>query len=343
VSDPLIGPVMLDLAGLSVTAEDKQRLQHPACGGVILFARNYESITQLADLVADLRRIRPELLIAVDQEGGRVQRFRDSFLHLPPLASLGRKYDQNHQRALMDSENLAWLMATECLAAGVDFSFAPVLDINYGNSEVIGDRAFHARPEIICELATTYYQGMKNAGMAAVGKHFPGHGFVAADSHTELPRDTRPLSEIQSADLLPFQCLVQAGIEGMMPAHVIYSACDDQPAGFSRFWLQTILRERLGFDGVIFSDDLSMAGAMIAGSPVDRAQAALSAGCDMLLFCNDPQAADAALEAVSGYDNSASQKRLKRMRGKPTMDWATLHASEDWLNLVNDSQEYLKA
>ena len=341
MTDLLLGPVMLDLAGLAVTDEDRTRLHHPACGGVILFAKNYNSIDQLTELIQSIREVRPELLIAVDQEGGRVQRFHESFLRLPPLASLGQEYDRNPEQAAVDARHLGWLMAAECLAAGVDFSFAPVLDIDYGNSEVIGDRAFHSQPEVICELAEAYYQGMKKAGMAAVGKHFPGHGYVVADSHTEIPQDPRSLDEIEAADLAPFRCMIKAGIEGLMPAHVIYSACDAQPAGFSRFWLQTILREQLGFTGVIFSDDLSMAGAMVAGSPVDRARAALSAGCDMLLMCNDPEAADAVLQAVSGYDHSGSQSRLLQMRGNRHLDWAALHASELWQTVVSNTEEYL--
>ncbi len=327
-----LGPVMVDLAGSELRPEDIDRLRHPACGGVILFARNYQSPEQIERLTRSIRAVRePALLIAVDQEGGRVQRFRESFLSLPPLRALGRRYDQSVAEALALAQRHAWLMASECLAVGVDFSFAPVLDLDYGASGVIGDRALHADPEVVGALAEAYIGGMRRAGMAAVGKHFPGHGFVAADSHVDLPVDTRTWAEIERADLQPFACGVRAGLAGVMPAHVVYSSCDPQPAGFSRFWLQDVLRERLGFEGVIFSDDLSMAGAGFAGGPAERALAALAAGCEMLLVCNQPAAADATLETVwRAIQAHPANARLERMRAGVTLDWRALHASSEW-------------
>jgi len=343
VDKNLLGPVMLDVAGLELTEREIKKLLHPQCGGVILFARNFSSVEQVTKLIAAIRNIRPALLIAVDQEGGRVQRFRDGFLHLPPLASLGNTHDKNPDQALKDAENLGFLMATECRAVDVDFSFAPVLDIDYGNSHVIGDRAFHSDPEAISQLAAAYCRGMKQAGMAAVGKHFPGHGYVAADSHIDIPEDERDYSEIVQQDLQPFKYLVEKGIEGLMPAHVIYTACDAQPAGFSEYWLQTVLRGQLGFKGAIFSDDLSMAAAKVAGTAAERAQAALNAGCDMLLVCNDPDAADEVLESLTGMDHSHAQKRLQAMRGKQGQDWERVHESQAWLAAVDQSRRYLSA
>lgn len=337
----LLGPVMLDVSGLELTESDIKKILHPQCGGIILFARNFSFVEQITELIAVIRKVRPALLIAVDQEGGRVQRFREGFLNLPTLAGLGTIYDKDPEQALIDAENLGFLMATECRAVGVDFSFAPVLDIDYGNSKVIGDRAFHSDPEAISQLAAAYCRGMKKAGMSAVGKHFPGHGFVAADSHIDIPKDERKFSEIVQQDLQPFKYLVDKGIEGLMPAHVIYTACDEKPAGFSEYWLQTILRGQLGFKGVIFSDDLSMAAAQVAGTVVERAQAALKAGCDMLLVCNDPQAADEVLESLSGLDHNHAQNRLDAMRGQQKQNWEQAHSSQEWLTAVDQSRRYL--
>ena len=340
MNDALPGPVMLDVAGLELEKHDEERLRHPQCGGVILFARNFVSVAQVSELIAAIRAIRPELLIAVDQEGGRVQRFREGFLDLPPLATLGEKHDADPEAAIRDAEQLGFLMAAECRAVGVDFSFAPVLDLDYGHSEVIGNRAFHRNPQVVSALGVAWCRGMKRAGMAAVGKHFPGHGYVAADSHTEVPEDPRDFPEIVRQDLAPFHRLIEAGIEGIMPAHVIYTACDTQPAGFSRYWLQEILREQLAFSGVIFSDDLSMAAAQVAGTAADRAQAALQAGCDMLLVCNDPDAADAVLDAAAEHENPQLWPRLAMMRGKQRQNWQSLHDSADWQVAMAQTQEY---
>ncbi|MEN8214197.1 MAG: beta-N-acetylhexosaminidase [Pseudomonadota bacterium] len=317
------GHVMLDVAGLELTAEDVGRLQHPACGGVILFTRNYADPAQLTALVGSIRAVSPTpLLIAVDHEGGRVQRFREGFTRLPPMAWLGRCYQEDSEEALRRARELGWLMAVECRMADIDFSFAPVLDLDLGVCEVIGDRAFHADPDVIAALAGAWMQGMHDAGMAAVGKHFPGHGAVVEDSHLDLPVDKRDIETILATDVRPYVCLFRDGLEGVMPAHVIYQQADEHAAGFSRFWLQQILREQLGFDGVIFSDDLSMAAAESAGSYARRAQAAMDAGCDMVLICNQPQAADEVLQALHGYQAAASLRRLQTMAARPVHELA---------------------
>ena len=312
-----LGPVMLDLQGLELSPEERQRLRHQLVGGVILFSRNYHSPAQVEALVRDIHALRePQLLVAVDHEGGRVQRFRDGFTALPPSRELGRIYDENPKRARRLAETSGWLMATELRAVGVDFSFAPCLDLDRGVSRVIGDRAFHSHPETVADLAHAYMLGMHRAGMAATGKHFPGHGAVAADSHLALPVDERKLVDIQAEDLVPFERMIHYGLEGIMPAHVVFSRVDALPAGFSSTWLRKILRAQLGFQGIIFSDDLSMEGAKVAGDVVARAKMALSAGCDMVLVCNDAQAADQVLEGLGAHDDPVSHLRLVRMHGR---------------------------
>ncbi len=302
---------MLDIAGFHPDDAECARISHPLVGGVILFSRNFESPEQLDTLTARLHNLKPELIIAVDHEGGRIQRFRKGFTELPAMAVLGLHFDANRAQALRLVEAVGFVLAWELRLHGVDLSFAPVLDIHHGSSNVIGDRAFHKDPEVVALLAKALRTGLRRAGFAAVGKHFPGHGFVKADSHYELPEDTRSLEMLIHSDLVPFKRLIEDGLEGIMPAHVLYPAIDAQPAGFSSFWLQQVLRKTLGFDGVIFSDDLSMKGALGAGKPIDRAHAALQAGCDMVLVCNDPDAAQQIVSGLAGYQSSiASQRRM---------------------------------
>lgn len=287
-SAPLsLGPVMIDLAGTELTDLDRERLCHPLVGGIILFSRNYVSRDQLTALCGEIHVLRePPLLIAVDHEGGRVQRFRDGFTRLPAMRRLGELHAQNPEAALAAARATGEVLAVELLACGVDFSFTPVLDLDYGNSTVIGDRSFGRDPDTVAALANALVEGMHAAGMKSCGKHFPGHGHVAADSHVALPVDERPLEALQE-DITAFRL---GRMDAIMPAHVIYPSVDSRPAGFSPVWL-TILREELRFDGVIFSDDLSMEGASVAGGILERASAAWQAGCDMLLVCNAPEAA----------------------------------------------------
>lgn len=330
-----LGPVMLDLVGTSISQEEKEMLRHPQTGGVILFTRNYESPQQITALIDEIHALRtPHLLVAVDHEGGRVQRFRDGFSHIPAAAEYGRAYAQDKKQGKLLAQQCGWLMAAECRAVGVDMSFAPVLDMGLGVSGVIGDRAFHSNPEVIAELAHSFMQGMQQAGMAATGKHFPGHGCVREDSHIAQPMDTRSLEDIMLQDVLPFERMMHFGMAAVMPAHVVYSAVDDKPAGYSPIWLQQILRKQLNFQGVIFSDDLSMQAAGIAGGFAERAQAALQAGCDMVLVCNHTQAAQQVLESLQGYLNPASQMRLVRMHGRGKIDRQQLMASEQWRSVV---------
>ncbi|MCH7695983.1 MAG: beta-N-acetylhexosaminidase [Proteobacteria bacterium] len=312
-----IGPIMLDLRGYILEDDEREMLRHPLVGGVILFSRNYQDIAQVGELCRQIHALRqPPLLIAVDHEGGRVQRFRQGFSALPPCHCFGKLYDEDKLRGLQLAEQAGWLMAAELLAIGVDFSFAPVLDLNKGISDVIGDRSFHREPEIATELARRFIRGMKAAGMPAVGKHFPGHGSVKEDSHHAIPVDRRRYEDIAMSDLVPFERLINAGLPAVMPAHVIYPKIDDKPAGYSAVWLQDILRQQLAFQGAIFSDDISMAGAEVVGSYHDRAVAALHAGCDMVLICNNQHAAVKLLADLDLTPQPVSQVRLMRMHGQ---------------------------
>ena len=333
-----LGPVMLDVLGKTLTAEDEARLAHPLVGGVILFARNYESPRQLAELTGAIHALRSApLLIAVDHEGGRVQRFREGFSRLPPMRDLGRIWDDNPKRARHLAQQAGYVLAAELRAHGVDFSFTPVLDMDYGTSTVIGDRAFHSDPQAIGELAHSLMAGLRQAGMAAVGKHFPGHGYVRADSHVDIPVDERGYTDIELQDLVPFRHMINSGMQAIMPAHVIYPKVDDKPAGFSEVWLKKVLRGELGFEGCIFSDDLSMEGATVAGGIVQRAEAALNAGCDMALVCNRPDLAD---ELLAGFDwdmPAASRARLAHMRGQPhPLTMVQLHEQVDYLRAAQE-------
>lgn len=313
-----LGPVMVDVAGLALTAEDVERLRHPMAGSVILFGRNYESPAQLLALARAIRAVRsPALPIAVDHEGGRVQRFRKGFTAVPPMRVLGRLHDRDPAAALESARACGHLIAAELQAHGVDFTFAPVLDLDWGESGVIGDRAFHRDAGVVARLAGALVEGLAGAGMTSVGKHFPGHGWVKADSHHEIPVDERTYAAIAREDLVPFAKLARAGLGGIMPAHVIYPAVDPKPAGFSSKWLKGVLRERLGFAGTIFSDDLSMEGASAAGGMVARAHAALDAGCDVVLVCNDPKAQDTVLEGLERRPVAPElAARLEALRGR---------------------------
>ena len=303
------GSLMMDIAGTWLTAEDRQMLRQPEVGGLIIFARNIESPRQVRELCQSIRALRPDLLLAVDQEGGRVQRLRQGFLRLPAMRAIA---DNDNAEVL--AEHCGWLMATEVLAVGMDLSFAPVLDLDHQRSAVVGSRAFEGDPQRATTLAAAFIRGMHQAGMAATGKHFPGHGWAEADSHVAIPLDERSLDDIRACDMQPFKRLVHE-LDAVMPAHVIYSQVDEHPAGFSRRWLQDILRGELGFEGVIFSDDLSMAGAHVVGDAGKRIEAALAAGCDMGLVCNDRASAELALSALQRLRVTAPA-RLERMRGR---------------------------
>jgi beta-N-acetylhexosaminidase len=318
-----IGPIMLDVAGLTLTAHEKEVINHPNTGAVIFFARNYQDPEQITQLVKEIRQARKgEILVAVDQEGGRVQRFQNGFTRLPPACC--------YADAPELTETAGWLMAAELLAVGVDFSFAPVLDVDCGISQVIGNRSFSVECTTATALASAFRKGMNKAGMAATGKHFPGHGAVAVDSHHETPIDERDLETIRSKDLMPFKALIAEGLEAIMPAHVVFKNIDPNPAGFSRFWIQQILRQELNFKGVVFSDDLSMEGAAFAGDHADRAKAAQEAGCDMLLVCNNPAAAEKVLDALPISTNRLREERLIKMRGRPTMNREQLLSGPKW-------------
>ncbi len=314
---------MLDVEGLILAQHEQEKINHPNTGAVILFARNYQDPEQITELINSIRAARRgDILIAVDQEGGRVQRFRDGFTRLPPAAS--------YALAPELAEPAGWLMAAELLAVGVDFSFAPVLDIDCGVSQIIGNRSFSMDTELATRLAGLFRKGMNAAGMAATGKHFPGHGAVALDSHLTLPTDERDLDSLRAKDLLPFKQLIEEGLEGIMPAHVVYSNIDANPAGFSPFWIQQILRRELHFNGVVFSDDLSMEGAASVGDFSERARRAQQAGCDMLLVCNNPGAAEQVLDTLPINDDPVRERRLRRMQGRPLMNRAALFNSEQW-------------
>ncbi|HJQ63677.1 MAG TPA: beta-N-acetylhexosaminidase [Burkholderiales bacterium] len=312
-----LGPVMLDVAGTMLTSDERRRLLHPLAGGIILFSRNYATPEQLIDLTTEIHRLRnPALIIAVDHEGGRVQRFRERFTALPAMRELGRHWDVSPNEARRLARDVGFVLAAELQAHGVDLSFTPVLDVDSGASSVIGDRAFHRDPHAVADLAGALTQGLHQGGMAAVGKHFPGHGHVAADSHHDRPVDDRPYSAIEASDLVPFRRLIQSGLGGIMPAHVVYSGVDARPAGFSPLWLKEILRNKLRFDGVVFSDDLSMEGARGAGSIAERAKAALAAGCDMVLACNDAEGTGRLLADLDYGMPAVALMRLVRMHGR---------------------------
>ena len=333
-----LGPIMLDIKGTQLTVDDKRRLQHPLTGGVILFARNYSSLRQLTELTAEIHALRiPSLLIAVDHEGGRIQRFRKDFTRLPAMRELGRIWDEHPVRARHLAQLTGYVLAAELRACGIDLSFTPVLDVDHGQSCIIGNRAFHRKPQAIGDLAHSLMLGLKLGGMAAIGKHFPGHGYIQADSHIEIPVDKRTYADIEMDDLIPFRQMIDFGLNSIMPAHIIYPKVDSQPAGFSKVWLQEILRTELGFDGCIFSDDLSMEGAAVVGDLVQRAEVAFNAGCDMVLVCNNPHAADKLLAELQWDIPAISLVRLARIRGRSHPDSvAKLHENAHFIKSMKE-------
>jgi len=311
---------VVDILGLELTDDDRRRLAHPAAGAVILFSRNFQNSEQLTALTEQIERFRePALPIGVDHEGGRVQRFREGFTAIPPMRRLGRQWDRDREGGRTAARAAAYVIAAELAAHGLDFSFAPVLDLDYGASKAIGDRALHFDPTAVAALGASIVQGFADAGMAAVGKHFPGHGFATADTHSDVARDERAVKEILKKDVLPYEAAIKAGLAAVMPAHVIFTQADSEPAGYSRYWLQQVLRGKLGFEGLVFTDDLSMKGASVAGGPPERARAALAAGCDMVLLCNDPAGLDTLLESLKDVPLQRPE-RLERMRKKGGRD-----------------------
>ncbi|MDX1454161.1 MAG: beta-N-acetylhexosaminidase [Gammaproteobacteria bacterium] len=326
-----LGPLLVDIAGHELDEEDLRVLKHPLVGGVILFTRNFASIQQLEGLVKAIHDVRsPRLLVTVDHEGGRVQRFRESFTVLPPARAFGEAWRQDEKDGLALAERGGWLMASECLAAGIDLSFAPVLDLDLGISSIIGDRAFHRSVDGVSRLASAWMRGMKQAGMVATGKHFPGHGGIAGDSHLVLPVDTRPLADLEQRDMVPFRRLIANNIAAIMMAHVVYPDVDDLPASFSRRWIGEQLRGRLGFKGAVFCDDLSMEGAVGIGSYADRARLALEAGCDMLPVCNNRAGVLEILDSGIEHDDPASALRLARLHGRTGDGLERLQGTAEW-------------
>jgi beta-N-acetylhexosaminidase len=312
-----LGPLMVDVAGTDLSAEDARVLAHPLVGSVLLFTRNYRNPRQVAELTAAIRAVRtPHLLIAVDHEGGRVQRFREGFTRLPAVRLLGRRYDEDRRDGLALAQSVGWLLAAELRAVGVDFSFAPCVDLDYGVSEIIGDRSFHSDPDAAAALGVATLLGMREAGMAGVAKHFPGHGAVVADSHVALPVDRREFADLE-ADMRPYRPLIDNNVPGIMAAHVVFPAVDALPASLSKRWIDGVLRGEMGFHGCVFADDLSMAGAAAFGNAAERAERALAAGCDVLPICNDRHSVELVLERCGeNATSAASQARLVRMRAR---------------------------
>ena len=307
--------LMIDIEGLRLIDSDIERIKHPLVGGIILFARNYQDKSQLIDLIITIRKIKQDLLIAVDHEGGRVQRFKDEFTDIPKMSHFGKIYQKNKKLANKIAKLSGWVIAEELAAIDIDFSFTPVLDIDYGSSSVIGDRAFHQDIDTICELASSLIEGLNFGGMQSVGKHFPGHGFIKFDTHLETATDHRTLETIQQNDMLTFDRLIKKGVRGIMPSHVIYSSCDHSPAGLSGFWLQNQLRGELGFKGAIFSDDMSMQAAEDSENNITlRVKKALIAGCDMVLVCNSPIELDKLIGELQWKPDLKSFERLQLMK-----------------------------
>lgn len=330
-----LGPLMIDLKGTSIDAEEREWLESPLVAGVILFSRNFADRTQLERLVADVHAVRePPLLVAVDQEGGRVQRFREPFFRLPPMRALGRLYDRDPAAGLDAARAFGWAMAAELRAVGVDLSFAPVVDLDRKLADVIGDRALHPDPDATAQLARRFMSGAHDAGMAATAKHFPTHAGVKADSHVQAAVDRRDYEDLLD-DLVPYRRLIAAGLPSVMVSHVSFPALDPKPASLSEWWIESQLRGELGFNGAIISDDMSMAGAAAGGTTAERAKQALEAGCDLVLICNAPQEVPSVLAALDGYIDPVGQVRLMRLRGRGRVDWDVLHASDEWRHAID--------
>ena len=329
-----LGPLMVDIAGTELSADDVRVLSHPLVGSVLLFSRNYTGPAQVSALTAAIRALRtPHLLIAVDHEGGRVQRFREGFTRLPPVRLLGRRYDQDRRDGLALAQSAGWLMAAELRGVGVDFSFAPCIDLDYGVSEIIGDRAFHSDPDSVAALGVATLMGMREAGMPAIAKHFPGHGAVIADSHVALPVDRREFVDLEP-DMRPYRTLIDNNLAGIMAAHVVFPAVDALPASLSQRWVNGVLRGELGFHGCVFADDLTMAGAAAFGDVIARAELAIAAGCDVLPICNDRHSVESVLKAFETMAvSAASQARLVRMRARGEAP-ADLYADGRWQETV---------
>ena len=325
-----LGPLMISLRGTTLAADERKWLAAPVVGGVILFARNFENLNQLRALVDDIHSIRnPALLVTVDQEGGRVQRFGAPFTVLPPARSLGHLYDADPAAALAAARSLGWLMAAELRAINIDMSFAPVVDLDRGLSAVIGDRALHGSADAVTKLALQFSEGAQEAGMAITAKHFPTHAGATSDSHTEIATDRREYQELFE-DLQPYRALIDAGLQAIMVAHVVFPALDPLPASLSRWWITRQLRDALGFHGAIISDDVSMAGAAGIGDLGARVERALQAGCDLVLVCNVPDEIPGLLDRFQGYVNPASQLRLMRLRGRQRAEWEQAHETPEW-------------
>lgn len=324
-----LGPVVVDIAGFTLSPEDEALLANPWVGGVILFKRNYQHRAQLIELVSAIHRINTSMLIAVDHEGGRVQRFKSEFTRIPPMQALGREYCKSPEAGLCLAQDIGWLLASELIATGVDISFAPVIDVDDNLSDIIGDRSFAADADTVSLIGSAFIKGMHEAGMAVTGKHFPGHGGIRADSHLELPVDPRSMSELVSRDLKPFIQLLPE-LDAIMPAHILFPSIDAKPVGFSPWWLKTFLRDQLGYSGVVFSDDLSMGGAVSTGSYGERAVAALDAGCSAILVCNNRAGALDVLDVLERHYDKVIASQLERMRATKLVTWGSLEVSSRW-------------
>ena len=324
-----LGPLMISLRGKSLAADEREWLESPLVGGVILFTRNFESVEQLTGLVAEIHAVRqPPLLVTVDQEGGRVQRLREPFFRLPPFRALGRLYDEERELALRTAGACGWLMAAELRAVGIDMSFSPCVDLDRGLAEVIGDRALHAQAVVVSALARRFVAGATKAGMAITAKHFPTHAGAHSDSHTELAVDKRELADLDD-DLKPYRDLIANKLSAVMVAHVSFPAVDSRPASMSSRWIG-YLRGELEFKGAVVSDDMSMTGAAVVGSAAERVRLALEAGCDLVLLCNAPEQVPGVLDSLEGYVNPTAQLRLTRLHGLGRTNWESLHVSADW-------------